>query len=331
MKYWCLALLLCIGVHLSLQIDDGPGQGIGIAFSGAGGRLAQHLALADVLINGLNPSGQKIRPSYLSGASSGAITSVALNAILETEEKGTGTFTWDFYRGLLFALNSSDVYDNSWLGLAEIFTVNIPEGFILDNTPFENLLAQYLQMMGYHKLGDLYLPTSISIVNQSSGLDTRLWSNDPEYADLDLLEVMMASTALPMAFTPRTITGLGDTAWIDGGTGIDTIPVYPLLDNPNVTEIYIVCYGSAMTSGGGTVPWELDYIKILKNGLAVIDDMRVDLFAGAIDIARDSVIPTWTYIPALNESFSALDFSQEKFEYEITYQWAVLNDPTRIN
>ncbi len=30
---------------------------------------------------------------------------------------------------------------------------------------------------------------------------------------------MMASASLPIAFTPRTIKGLGNTMWIDGGTG----------------------------------------------------------------------------------------------------------------
>jgi hypothetical protein len=152
-------------------------------------------------------------------------------------------------------------------------------------------------MMGYSTLGDLYLPTSISIVNQSSGLDTRLWSNNPEYANLDLLEVMLASAALPIAFPPRVITGLGNTVsyyfkwislfekvWIDGGTGIDTIPNIPLHNNTAVKEAYIVCYSSAMTSGGAQLPWELSGIHILGNSLATVNDMRVDLFAGSIDI-----------------------------------------------
>jgi hypothetical protein len=95
---------------------------------------------------------------------------------------------------------------------------------------------------------------------------------------------------------------LGDTVWIDGGTGIDTIPVYPLIYHPAVTQVYIICYASALTSGGGSVPPELDHISILKNSLALVDDMRVDLFAGAIDIAIDSTIPSFTYIPALNQT-----------------------------
>jgi predicted acylesterase/phospholipase RssA len=37
--------------------------------------------------------------------------------------------------------------------------------------------------------------------------------------DIDLIDIMMASAALPIAFPPRIIPGLGNTTWIDGGTG----------------------------------------------------------------------------------------------------------------
>ncbi len=115
----------------------------------------------------------------------------------------------------------------------------------------------------------------------------------------------MASASLPIAFTPRTIKGLGNTMWIDGGTGnplykiynysndkqlwllcitlpigIDTIPVVPLIREPNIDTVYILCYNDALTSGGGTLPSYLNYLKLLKNALATIDDMRVDLFDG---------------------------------------------------
>jgi len=327
--FFCLILV----AECTSKTKDAPPKGPGFAFSGAGGRIAQHAALMEVLVKGLYPQGKPIRPAYITGASSGSISAVALNAILQYEDNKSKTgFTWDLYKELLFAMNSSTVYDDSWEGLAKVFTINIFEGYFSDNTRLENLLGQYLALTNYKTLGDLYIPTCISIVNQSSGLDTRVCSTDPQYMSLDLLQVIMASTALPMAFTPRTITGLGDAIWIDGGTGIDTIPVYPLLANPYVTEVYLICYGDALTSGGGDLPYKLDYIRLLKNGLAVINDMRVDLYAGAIDMAKDSSVPSFTYMPnGMNTTFSALDFDQEKLEFEMAYQWAITNNPTRLN
>jgi len=271
-----------------------------------------------------------IRPSFLSGASSGALSVVALNAIIQSEDMNVSAFTWSDYKEIIFSLYSGKVFDDSVEGLAKIFSYNIYEGYFLDNSPLESLLKKLLDKMGYKTMGDLYIPTCITVVNQSSGLDLRLWSTDSKYKNLDLLQVLMASTALPMAFTPRTIDGFGDTLFIDGGTGIDTIPVYSLLNDVNVSTIYIICYGGAITSGGGTLPSYLDYIKLLKNGLATIDDMRVDLFEGAIEMCQEGSNGCYLYMPNLNQSFSALDFDYEKLEYSLAMQWATLNNPTHL-
>jgi len=149
--------------------------------------------------------------------------------------------------------------------------------------------------------------------------------------NLDLLDVVMASTALPMAFPPRQITGLGATIWIDGGTGIDTLPVYPLLHEANVTSVYLICYSSALRSGGADLPYYLSDISLLYNAIATINDMRVDLFEGAIEMAAKSKVPAYTYIPYLTKTYSALDFDDEKEEYTEASTWAKAHDPTHIN
>jgi predicted acylesterase/phospholipase RssA len=332
---WKRLFLLLFGVCIvfSKPIDKPVGKGVGFAFSGAGGRIGQHLGLMEALVKGFTPSREKIRPSYLSGASSGALSSVVLNAIFETEDRNlTNGITWESYKQDLFTLKNNDIYDTSVRGLADIFLYNIPHGYILDTANFEKFIRPYAERMNYKTLGDLYLPTAISIVNQSSGFAERLWSNDPRVAHLDLIDVIMASTALPIAFPPRKVKGFGETVWIDGGTGIDTIPVYALLSNPAVTDVYIICYGSALTSGGsGTLPYVLDDIAILRNSLAVINDMRVDLFDGAIDMAADSDVPSFVFIPHLNQTFSALEFEEEQLEYNLSRAWATNNNPLPIN
>ena len=90
-----------------------------------------------------------------------------------------------------------------------------------------------------------------------------------------------------------------------------------MIYHPKVTEVYVICYSSALTSGGaGELPTPLNDIILLKNSLAVVNDMRVDLFAGAIDIAQDSTIPTYLYIPALNQSVCRNHFfKMTKFVY----------------
>jgi predicted acylesterase/phospholipase RssA len=143
--------------------------------------------------------------------------------------------------------------------------------------------------MNYSKLGDLYIPTCISLVNHTSGRTKRLWSTDPEYANLSLVDILMASTAIPVAFTPRAIPELdSEPIWIDGGTGMDSIPVYPLLVSPQVTDIYMIAYHSVLFSEGTDVPWYLGHLTILKNAMAAFGSMRADLNRGGKGITHKS-------------------------------------------
>lgn len=83
------------------------------------------------------------------------------------------------------------IFDDSVAGIAEIFTHNIPAGYVLDTTPFETKLASWLKLMNYKVLGDLYIKTAISVVEQGTGHTWRLWSDDPTYSKLPILDVLM--------------------------------------------------------------------------------------------------------------------------------------------
>jgi predicted acylesterase/phospholipase RssA len=138
-----------------------------------------------------------------------------LSAILETEDTGFNGITMDLYKQLLFSMDDSQVFANDPIAIARILTHNIPNGYVLDNSPFEKLLQSWLKTMNYTTVADLYIPTAISIVDQQSGHTTRIWSDDPRWNWLDLHEVLMASISLPIAFATRQISGLpGD--WMDG-------------------------------------------------------------------------------------------------------------------
>ena len=78
------AALVCAAPSLKAS------NGIAFSFSGAGGRISQHAALMSILVNGTYPGGVKLRPSFLAGASSGALSAVMLSAILETQDKKLG-------------------------------------------------------------------------------------------------------------------------------------------------------------------------------------------------------------------------------------------------
>jgi len=253
-----------------LCILEGTQKGTGIVFSGAGGRLGQHAALMESLVKGLYPEGSSLRPSYLSGVSAGSISAVALSAILETQEKNiSGGFNFEEYKQILFLLRTSDIFDNSWAGLKKDLTFNIFEGFVLDNQPLERTLTKYLKKMNYKKLKDLYIPTCISLVNKTSGQTIRLWSTDPYYGELELIDILMASTAIPVIFSPRSINDVDGKIWIDGGTGVDSIPVIPLLFNPYVDCLYIIAYSDVIVNNGISLKMKYKNL-ILKIRFAIL-------------------------------------------------------------
>eukprot|EP01116_Phalansterium_solitarium_P024033 TRINITY_DN8674_c0_g1_i3.p1 TRINITY_DN8674_c0_g1~~TRINITY_DN8674_c0_g1_i3.p1 ORF type:complete len:330 (+),score=82.00 TRINITY_DN8674_c0_g1_i3:194-1183(+) len=306
--------------------------GVGFAFSGAGGHIAQQVALMESLVLGLTPSGQMIRPTHISGVSAGAINAVALNAILKTmDTNDPNGLTFESYKAQVFNMTDSAVYDDTWEGMAKIFTHNIPAGFILDNTPMATFLAKQLELFNCTKLKDLYLPTEITLVNQSSGLDVRLWSTDPVDGELDLLEVLLATSAMPIAFPTRTVTGFPGSVFIDGGTCIDIIPSQALVDNPDVGVLYMLGFNSIMGTAGGNLPPKLNHVLLLKNVLAAFVDQQVDFVMGSIDIAAKSSTKAFTYIPGFAQEFSALDFQQEKLQYDLTAAWAHQTSPTAVN
>ncbi len=133
----------------------------------------------------------------------------------------------------------------------------LDDGYLLDSSPFRyeqticliflflyydyrEVLSQVLARLGYSKLRDVYLPTFFTIVDQQSGINVRLSSINPAHYNISLLDVLCSTTAIPIAFSPGSIPSLSGTArFIDGGTGIDFVPVIPLLEaRDKITRYY---------------------------------------------------------------------------------------------
>jgi len=332
MKYYILSLLFFI---LSTSTDARPISSygrdlgdIGFAFTGAGGRIAQENALAQTLINGTYPGGTPIIPSYLAGASSGALVCVALNALLETSQNEIqGGLTYGEFNQLLFDTTDDDVFD---FRLRDIVS-NIDHGFVLDTSPLRNYISQILRRVGYSVLGDLYLPTYITVVDQRSGVNLRLYSLDQRYANLPLIDILMATTAIPVVFTPQQIPALSNfTQFIDGGTGIDYLPVVPLLANPNVNTIYAITYNQAFSYGPSDDSLDADRGTLVKYAARAYDIQGASLAIGALSILEASNKTGYVYEPNFPQTFATTDFNSEEQQYNLAVQWAQANAPQNI-
>lgn len=305
---------------------------VGFVFSGAAARIAQECALSEALIEGLTPLEKKIVPDVVSGASSGALNAVAVNAVLRSKNEQSGSrFDWGVYKSLLFTLGNEKVFDISVKGIGRIFTANIADGFVLDTSPLREFLSQVLARMGFDTLGSLYLPTYISVVDTDKRETLRLSSRDPKHAKLPLLDVLMASTAIAVAFKPQTIAGLAGE-FVDGCTGRDGIPVEALAYE-NCSEIYVI---SKMRGGKEKKGEEFGKKKlftaprILSNYLEASSILNNDMFNCQLERAPYIARRAYLYMPKLSRSYSMLDFDTQREQYEETALWARQNVPEKL-
>ncbi|TKJ44408.1 hypothetical protein CEE36_01310 [candidate division TA06 bacterium B3_TA06] len=308
---------------------------IGFVFSGGAARIAQECALTKALMEGLTPSGRKIRPDVVAGTSSGALNAVAVNAILKTKDGKAGKgMSWEDYKKILFDLDDGKIFDITPRGLARIVPRNIPEGFILDTAPLRRLLEEVLQeKMGFRSLGDLYLPTYISVVGRDTGKTLRLYSRDPDprIRKLPLLDVLMASTAIPVAFKPREIKGLKGS-FFDGGVGRDGIPVEAMAAE-HCRELYIISRmrGDETMTGVTVFKKRRPRVpKILLNVLLAMEYLIDALFESELDRAPQIARRAFLYLPKLFKQYPLLDFSTQREQYEETLEWAKKHDPVEI-
>eukprot|EP01111_Echinosteliopsis_oligospora_P018122 TRINITY_DN813_c0_g1_i1.p1 TRINITY_DN813_c0_g1~~TRINITY_DN813_c0_g1_i1.p1 ORF type:complete len:384 (-),score=91.43 TRINITY_DN813_c0_g1_i1:36-1187(-) len=333
MKYFILSILLLVLSTEAKPISEYAGAralgDIAFAFTGAGGRISQEAALAETLINGTYPGGVPVMPSYMAGVSSGALVAVGINAVLEaTENALSGGLTFYDFNQLLFGLDNDDVFQLR----ARDLVSNIDHGFVLDTDPLRTTITGILNRIGYSVLGDLYLPTYITVVDQRSGVDLRLYSLDTRYSNLPLIDILMSTTAIPVVFSPQQIPALTTfTEFIDGGTGIDYVPIIPLLNNPNVQVIYAITYNQAFTYGPSDDSLDAERGTLVKYAARAYDITGAGLAIGALTILQTSNKTGYVYQPNFAQTFATTDFESEQEQFNLALAWAQANAPINVD
>lgn len=103
---------------------------------------------------------------------------------------------------------------------------------LLDTTPLEILLRKEMDV-GKLKTS----PTKIGLFTTDlCSLETRLVSIDNIMTNQELIDVLMATSAVPLAFPPRSLQGQG--LWVDGGLVRNT-PMQAAIDH-GAEEIFMV-------------------------------------------------------------------------------------------
>jgi predicted acylesterase/phospholipase RssA len=305
-------------------------SGTAIIMTGAAARIPQEAALLEELYN----RGLMKNVVFISGVSSGALNSVALNGIL------SGKMTWDEYRNILFKITNSNIF--------------IQEGKKLpvNTEPAREFITGIVETkLGYHQMGDLPYMTEISFTHLHD-LDLkktvyRMCSrkiNKETDTTLSIVDILMASTSFPIAFPPvriKNATTIPDVEYVDGGVGDDHIPFQALLDYEKfrgygVEKVFIISRKS------DSIPEISEELKILGiNDKGLFDRMGISLdqilrkgiikkLEAFSKEAPDLVPRTYVWIPDFEKDFLMFNFGKLREQYELTTEWAKNHDPVPI-
>ncbi len=323
-----LALFLWLRpVHKAAENVHGEFEGTALVITGAGARISQEAALLEYL----HRKGELDRVVFITGVSSGALNSVMLNAILSNR------YTWEQYRNLMFNMTNQGIFRHTGNSLP------------VNTDPLRKLLTTVLHdSIGFYRMGDLPIPTSLSVVSlrlKNITSSTYRLSNrriNPECdPDLDLVEVLMASTAFPVAFPPVTISQaptLPTGKFIDGGAGSDYIPYRSVIEfenfrGVNVEKMLIISRKLDTEAGMQAELAELGFERadqVSKLGISLEEVGRSAFKKSLLNLQREA--PglsgrTFLYIPDLPRDYSIFDFHSLKEQFEMTLRWAEQNDP----
>ncbi|MCP4698127.1 MAG: hypothetical protein GY862_14930 [Gammaproteobacteria bacterium] len=314
---------------------------VGFIFSGGAAFIAQELALAKALIQGSYPEGRKVCPDVhaggvIAGASTGAISSVFINAIIEER------ISWRVLEEtILFPLKTKDIYKTPVFldDIADAFE----RGFVLDTRPLKKTLKKFVQRieyLNYHRFGELPLPTYISAVDRKTGQTKRFCSDSMQDANLDLVQILLASSATPVLFPERKIDGAG--IFVDGGTGPDNVPIKSFVQSGECfDELYVITYKhpintkrhpSSLQPAISKLP-VFSRIPVISSAMFASNVATQAIFrfqlANVLRLVKKPC-KAFLYMPEFHKEYDCMDYSKMRSQYEKVSAWTRLNNPQYI-
>jgi hypothetical protein len=303
-----------------------------LLLTGAAARISQEVALFDQLQAKKGLSISQI-DTLLAGFSSGSLNLAAINACF----CNGSTLNWDTYykQQVLFPLRNKDVFKIKMLPF--------------DTSPLRVTIQEFLDKMHCQKVGDL--PFYSQILTFSWRRLETLWacSQDANQYYINLTDIFMASTAIPILFPSQKIhcqpgqqMDFPDGQFADGGTGgtfkrfEEYIGEYVSQNGPFDT-LYII---SPMRE---TAEKERkSFVDFLKEnnkestGSIQIDD-HLENISMNIFLKFLKKLDEWEYndqpmareiyvcIPEMEKNFSILNFDKQKEQYDAVTKWIASN------
>jgi hypothetical protein len=329
-----IAVMVFAGTNIKeTNKTQGPAarNGTAILMTGAAARIPQEAALLEELYN----RGLMKDVVFISGVSSGALNAVMLNGIL------SGRITWEEYKEILFNLKNSDVYSQ-----------NEKKKIPVDTEPARRLFQKIVEeRLGFHQIGDLPFMTEISFTNlKDLDLKKKVYRmcsrkiNEETDTTLSLVDIMMASSAFPIAFPKvriKNVKTIPDVEYIDGGVGDDHVPFEALLQfqkfrGTGVEKVYII------SRKGDSIPEVSEELKILgindngwfdKLGISLDNILNKGIIKRLEAYAKEApemILISYVWMPDFKEDFLMFNFGKLREQFTITSAWAKTHDPVPL-
>ncbi len=305
-------------------------KGTAIVITGAAARIPQEVALLEQLYN----TGELKDVTFISGASSGALNAVILNAILSDK------FSWNRYKNILFAVTPNQIFNKN--------NQKLP----LDTKPLHRLLLRIVNdSIGYYKIGDLPIPTALSATHiELTPLRKRTFRfsnvniNSESNPDFNLVDILKASTAIPVIFPSVDLSFMAynrPITCIDGGIGEDQIPYqaalqYQLYTGIEFEKLIII---SRKTSSEACIGSEFKHIGLNDTKMLSRIEVSLQKFSREGFIKKLHILQqkepglasrTYVYIPDFEQDYPLLNFSNFKEQFATSAAWAKANKPVPL-
>lgn len=314
-----------------------------VFLTGAAARISQEVAMFDKL---MESESIKLtiseKDTILGGFSSGSLNLAALNACF----REFSPLDWKEYyqKQVLFPLKNEDVYTRN---------KKFPHIPIFDTTPLRITLNEFLKTTKMFMVRNLNFYSYVMTFVDRKGDDKKgnkkfetLWacSKDKLQENLNLSDLLMSSTAIPVAFPSQEIHCVeGETdfpirKYYDGGTG-GTFKRFEeyfgklILENGQLDEMFII---SPMREKSvdelNTVAKSIfingeidDDEGSLKNFLSKISMKTFMKFLVNLQEWGNEHFPVakkiYVCIPEMPENFHILDFNNEEEQYNTVCDW----------
>lgn len=299
--------------------------------TGAAARISQEVAIIDKLqeLHGLEISPEN---TMLAGFSSGALNIAAINACFRNENP----LSWnDYYKEeILFHVKSKKVFRRKKF---------IP----LDTAPLRNTVGDFLEAGKMNTLNDFTFQSYIlafSFLRLSTIWISNLFNR---HHNVKLLDLMMATTAIPIIFPDQTIRNNNNKInkytrgkFSDGGAGgsFKRFEFYLkkyVRQNETLDKIYIISPMREVTDSdyeelNKIIPsveifkMELKDIRLLKIFLEMISQNGFDTFIKRFHKwtkKRDIANEIFVCIPQMDNNYPILNFNKQREQYQSVCDW----------